>query len=220
MTDEKENKDEVVEKTEKVEFIPKLPDNYIKETEDIVEKVAKIEPDKVETVSLEPKRNNVKITQNLFYRIPVLGNILMKKWVNQGAIIAEIIMPSQNVQRYIIFMTQDFIEIEVNKIVRFYDVSDLRSHQERYVKFENGVPVVTFFWDYPKPIPIKPIKTEVINMDTFGLVVLRERSRAAAEPIRQFLQEASTHIKIAMIASGISAIGSFIIILQTMGILK
>ena len=125
---------------------------------------------------------------NLIYRIPIIGSLVLKARIRKGYFCADIVFKNQQVRRYVVSAAAQTLEVERKKEVRFFNLQPVIQNNERYIKREGEIPVITFYWEYPNPIPIKPLKADIIDLGLFGDEVLRQRSKASAQPIRDFLE--------------------------------
>lgn len=132
---------------------------------------------------------------NILYRIPILGSLILKHKIKNGYFCADVIFKNQQAMRYVVSSDAQTLEIEKGKEVRFFNLQPVIENNERYIKREGGVPVITLYWEYPNPIPVKPLKADIIDLGLFGNEVLRQRSKAAAQPIRDFLDGTAGLIK-------------------------
>lgn len=196
---DKKSDEKMIETTRTVEFIDSKNMNL---------KPNKISPNPAETskaVKMQKNFNRFKSRSNFFYRLGILGDWLVKRLVKRGNILAEVIYPNKNAQKYLISVRQTWVEVKEGDDVRFFDLSPLLRNPSRYVRYESGIPLVTFDWEYPHPIPITPINSDVVDLDTFSTLILKQRTKASAQPIKDFLDKVTKDFTIIKYASLVSA---------------
>lgn len=208
-----------------VPFSPDLPKDWMskksfKEKIDELMNLRKKQPGRfVKGLFIKKPRGPAKVRAGIIYRIPIIGPLIMQKRIQTGHVLAEIIFPNQRCKRYLMPMNKDYMEIEVENSIRFFNVAAILDHPERYVRVEDNVPLVTFYWNYSNPIPIRPVKSEIINLNTYGNLVLNQRSAAAAEPIKKFLDLVAKDIKLIKIMAIVAAAGGAATLAQFAGFL-
>lgn len=205
----------------KVEFIADLPKDWVgKHAENMKILKEKGENAKIEkALYIKTPVGSKKILQNILVKLPLIGGMILNKKLTSGHVMVEIIFPNQGSKRYLLPLTSDYMEIQNGESVRFFNVSHIRDDPELYIRYEDRKPLITFFWDYPNPIPIRPKQSEVFDLDTYGVLILRQRAKAAAQPVKDFLEAVKKDMTIIKIASGISAMGGVIILGQMLGFL-
>jgi hypothetical protein len=180
-------------KTKKVDelIVTERKIDFMKSDEDETKKPIKDAP--IGEFSLAQKThkdfNRFKVRSNFFYRLGILGDWLIKRQVKRGCLLAEVIFPNKNSQKYLISLKQTWVEVKEGDDIRFFDINPLIANPSRYVRYEGGIPVITLDWDYPHPIPIKPLKTDTIDLDTFSTIIMKQRTKASAQPIKEFLEK-------------------------------
>ncbi|MHA1972784.1 MAG: hypothetical protein ACTSW1_07320 [Candidatus Hodarchaeales archaeon] len=156
---------------------------------------------------------------SMLLRIPIISSLYLKRKIQSGSLCADIITKNMHSQRFVVDSGTPVLEIEMNNAVRFFNLQPIVKNPERYLKLEGVAPVATFYWDYPNPIPIRPTDIDIIDLELFGREVLRQRSKAAAQPIRDFLTTAVKKIDQTFIFSIIAAGASVLSFLYLSGYL-
>lgn len=154
---------------------------------------------------LHKNYNRFKSRSNFFFRLGILGDWLVKRLVKRGHILAEVIYPNKNCQKYLISVRQTWVEIKEGDDIHFFDLSPMVKDPSRYVRYECGIPLISFDWDYPNPIPITPIDKDVVDLDTFSTLILKQRTKASAQPIKEFLDKVTKDFNIIKYSAIISA---------------
>lgn len=151
------------------------------------------------------------------YNWPIIGKRLVLRATDSGCIVANVVFPNMRALSYLIPMNKDFIEIEINDSTRFFDVKKLQDEPEKYIRVEEGIPKVLFYWDFPEPIPIRPTTTQILDLNTYGVLILRQRAKAAAQPIKEFLDNVGKNVKLTMVLSIINLLGTIATIGRVLG---
>jgi len=205
----------------KVEFIENLPKDWIKEHgKQITVLQEKGESGKIEkALYIKTPPGSKRVLKNFLVKIPIIGGFILNKKLTSGYVMTEIIFPNQSSKRYLMSLTSDYLEVQNGESVRFFNVSPIRDDPERYIRYEDRKPLITFFWDYPNPIPIRPKQSEVFDLDTYGVLILRQRAKAAAQPVKDFLDAVKKDMTLIKMASLLAAVGAVISIAQILGFL-
>lgn len=222
-----ELKDRIVnEKVETLPIEPKKKKDVGKITCEIIEEVLDDEQlEEMRRKLMEDYKNSYKgrginhtvggrniFIHNLLYRVPLLGTLILKARIRKGYFCADVVFKNQQVRRYVVSAAAQVLEIERKGDVRFFNLQPVIQNNDKYIKREGGLPVITFYWEYPNPIPMKPIKADIIDLGLFGNEVLRQRSKAASQPIRDFLEGTATMMKkMNMFAMGNLALSAIIL---------
>ena len=184
-----------------------------------LEKIMK-DPSKIgQPYRIKTMRGPKKILSQVLLRIPLLGELILRQKIKQGYIIAEVTFPNQYVMRYLVSTDSDYIEIKKDDSYRFFNIDPLRKTPEKYIKYEDGKPIVTFNWNYPNPLPIRPTVSEKFDLNTYGILVIRQRSKAGAKLIQEFLENAAKDLKLIKITSLVAAVGAVAFIANVFGFL-
>lgn len=169
---------------------------------------------------LKKKKLRKKLKQQMLYKIPLLGNLILKKHISQGMVVCDITMPNQRVQSWVVQTSEDVFEIKIGDSTHFFFLPKVTNNPEKYIRYENGSPVVLYNWNYPEPISILPEEKMTFNIDTYGALLLRQRAKAAAKPIEQFLQTVNDKINQTWMFSLVAAIGGLVSIAVGLGFIK
>lgn len=125
---------------------------------------------------------------SVLLKIPLIGRKVLEKKVKQGFVIAEVIMPNQTSMFYLVDTRFNAFTHRVSdKKEKLFIIDPIKKEPERYVRYLNGFPVVTFNWKSGLPVPIDPKKEVQFDEDYFCDIVMRARLIGGSEKLIDWL---------------------------------
>jgi len=133
----------------------------------------------------------------IWMKIPLIRNLYINKKLREGAIIAEIVFPNKHSRYYFVESKTKLFRIREGKVTRYFSTEKVKQDPGTYIRRIGRVPVVTWYWDYVNPLPVKPLKDglDILDVEILANEFERIRSIQGAMPIEKFLNEWETKIK-------------------------
>ena len=103
-------------------------------------------------------------------------------------------MPNQTSMYYLIDTRFNVFTHQVGDTKeKMFIIKPVKEQPEKYIRYLNGYPVVTFNWKTGLPVPIDPEKEIPFDEDYFNDIVMRARLVGGSEKLIDWLNEMKKH---------------------------